>query len=83
MNRLYESGDFSSSSSSESDDGSSTDDECHEKSFPKKRTPEKADSNSCGGGNGSVARKSIPQNILFKLQNREVCLDLPKTVDSN
>lgn len=67
MNRLYESGDFSSSCSSESEDGSSTDDECHEKSISKKRTTEKADTN------GSAARKSIPQNILFKLQNREVC----------
>lgn len=68
MNRLYTSGDFSSSCSSESDDGSSTDDECHEKTFPKGRPTEKPDVNGCG----AAARKSISQNILFKLQNREV-----------
>lgn len=67
MNRLYTSGDFSSSCSSESDDGSSTDDECHEKSLSKERTTNKPDINGCG-----AARKSISQNILFKLQNREV-----------
>lgn len=70
MNRLYASGDFSSSCSSESDDGSSTDDECHEKSLSKERTNEKPDINGCGAA--AAARKSISQNILFKIQNREV-----------
>lgn len=69
MNRLYTSGDFSSSCSSESDDGSSTDDECHEKSLSKERTNEKPDMNGCGA---VAVRKSVSQNILFKLQNREV-----------
>lgn len=67
MNRLYGSGDFSSSCSSESDDGSSTDEE----SFAKKRTTVKSDVNGCGG---AASRKSVSQNILFKLQNREVCV---------
>lgn len=71
MNRLYTSGDFSSSCSSESDDGSSTDDECHEKSLSIGRTTDKRDANGCGAA-AAAARKSISQNILFKLQNREV-----------
>lgn len=65
MNRLYASGDFSSSCSSDTDDGSSSDDDGNETIFPKKRHNERTDAN-CG------ARKSTSQNIIFKLQNREV-----------
>lgn len=65
MNRLYASGDFSSSCSSDTDDGSSSDDESNEPIYSKKRATEKADANLC-------ARKNTSQNIIFKLQNREV-----------
>lgn len=65
MNRLYTSGDFSSSCSSDTDDGSSSDDEGNDNVYRKKCLTEKNDSNSC-------LRKSTSQNILFKLQNREV-----------
>lgn len=64
MNRLYTSGDFSSSCS-DTDDGSSSEDDGNEKIYAKKRATEKSDSNAC-------MRKSTSQNILFKLQNREV-----------
>lgn len=65
MNRLYTSGDFSSSCSSDTDDGSSSDDEGTDNIYGKKRITEKHDSNI-------NLRKSTSQNIIFKLQNREV-----------
>lgn len=64
MNQLYTSGDFSSSCSSDTD-ASSSEDEGTENILKKKRITEKSDSN----GN---LRKSTSQNIIFKLQNREV-----------
>lgn len=65
MNRLYTSGDFSSSCSSDTDDGSSSEDEGTANIFRDKRTTEKNDT--------SVSlRKSTSQNIILKLQNREV-----------
>lgn len=70
MNRLYTSGDFSSSCSSDTDDGSSSEDEANEKNHCKKRLTEKSDSNGC-------LRKSTSQNIIFKLQNREVSAQHP------
>lgn len=71
MNRLYTSGDFSSSCSSDTDDGSSSEDEGTANISRKKRIIEKNDT--------SVSlRKSISQNIIFKLQNREVrCIIKP------
>lgn len=65
MNRLYTSGDFSSSCSSDTDDGSSSEDEATENIFNKKRITEKNDSTA-------NLRKSTSQNIIYKLQNREV-----------
>lgn len=65
MNRLYTSGDFSSSCSSDTDDGSSSDDDGTENTFGKRRITEKHDLNI-------NLRKSTSQNIIFKLQNREV-----------
>lgn len=64
MDRLYTSGDFSSSCSSDTDDGISSDDENTKKDF-KRRSAEKTDLNSS-------LRKSASQNIIFKLNNREV-----------
>ncbi|XP_031633337.1 uncharacterized protein LOC116347070 isoform X2 [Contarinia nasturtii] len=66
MNRLYTSGDFSSSCSSDTDDGSSSEDEGTANMFSKKQriAEKKNDSNSS-------LRKSTSQNIIFKLQNRE------------
>lgn len=75
MNRLYTSGDFSSSCSSDSDDGSSSEDDGTENIFSKKRITEKNDSNA-------NLRKSTSQNIIFKLQNREVrCSNSSNTIN--
>lgn len=67
MNRLYASGDFSSSCSSDTDDGTSSDDERNDTIRSKKRITTKTDASN------AFARKTTSQNILFKLQNREVC----------
>lgn len=69
MNRLYTSGDSSSSCSSDTDDGSSSDDDGTENKFCKIRIIDKNDSNIS-------LRKSTSQNIIFKLQNREVGMRL-------
>lgn len=65
MNRLYESGDFSSSCSSDSDNGSTSDEESNDyrtdASYSKKPTE-----------TANCLRKPIRQNVLLKLLNREV-----------
>lgn len=65
MNRLYTSGDYSSSCSSDTDNGSSSDDEETENITRKRASVEQHDAGLC-------LKKSAPQNIIFKLQNREV-----------
>lgn len=65
MNRLYTSVDYSSSCSSDTENGSSSDDEENENASRKRITTEQNDFGAC-------LKKAVPQNIIFKLQNREV-----------
>lgn len=76
MNRLYESGDFSSSCSSDSDDGSTSDDDSNELGSNSSNGKQSAES-------GLHCRKPMRQNVLLKLQNREVSIDYtrPATFD--
>lgn len=69
MNRLYESGDFSSSSSSDSDNGSTSDEEAND--FPSMSMGSKYSTES-----GISPRKPERQNVLLKLHNREVIIDI-------
>lgn len=66
MNRLYASGDLSSSCSSDTGDGSSSEDDGTENWFRNERINEKKTDSKVS------LRKSTPQNIIFKLLNREV-----------